>query len=182
MSTLNVYHGSLCRVEQPLVKAGRENLDFGQGFYVTDLRQQAISWATRLSNEGRPQWLNVYKLDIDRVRQAYRCLSFETYNRQWLDFIVTSRRGEKPWQAFDFIEGGIANDRVVVAVELYYRREISVRRALGLLAHHAPNNQMCLLSQSLADECLRYIGSEPLNDEARTEESIGKTKEGGSKC
>lgn len=166
-STLTVYHGSPCRVEHPLVKAGRENLDFGQGFYVTDLRQQAISWATRLTNEGRPQWLNTYELDIERVRQAYRCLRFETYDRAWLDFIVASRRGRQLWKDFDCIEGGIANDRVVVAVELYFRREITVKRALGMLAHHAPNNQICLLSQPLVDECLRHIASEPLNDEAR---------------
>lgn len=118
MSVITVYHGSYSRVKHPLVKAGRENLDFGQGFYVTDLRQQALQWATRLTNEGKPQWLNIYELDINRIREVYRCLSFDSYNKEWLNFVVASRRGMKLWQAFDFIEGGIANDRVVVAVEL----------------------------------------------------------------
>lgn len=169
MSALMVYHGSNCRVKQPLVKVGRENLDFGQGFYVTDLRQQAIQWATRLTNEGQPQWLNIYELDINRIREIYRCLRYESYNKEWLNFIVASRRGKRLWEAFDFIEGGIANDRVVVAVELYYRGEINVRRVLGMLSHHKPNNQICLLSQQLVDECLHYVSSEPLNEEARLE-------------
>lgn len=69
---LTVYHGATCMVTQPLCNAGRLNLDFGRGFYVTDLREQAVSWATRIANMGRPQWLNVYELDIDRVRSNYR--------------------------------------------------------------------------------------------------------------
>ena len=44
---LTVYHGATCIVEKPLCHIGRDNLDFGKGFYVTDLKEQAISWATR---------------------------------------------------------------------------------------------------------------------------------------
>ena len=32
---MKVYHGSTQAVEYPLVGVGRENLDFGKGFYVT---------------------------------------------------------------------------------------------------------------------------------------------------
>ena len=46
---LKVYHGATCAVPQPLCNAGRPNLDFGQGFYVTDLREQAVGWAQRQS-------------------------------------------------------------------------------------------------------------------------------------
>ncbi|GEM_PF-6270857 len=33
-----VYHGAVQVVKEPLVHVGRENLDFGKGFYVTDIR------------------------------------------------------------------------------------------------------------------------------------------------
>ena len=55
---MRVYHGSTVIVDAPLVGAGRRNLDFGLGFYVTDLEQQAVSWATRPFNSGRPGILN----------------------------------------------------------------------------------------------------------------------------
>ena len=42
---LTVYHGSTYRVEQPLAGVCRPNLDFGVGFYLTDLKDQAIRWA-----------------------------------------------------------------------------------------------------------------------------------------
>lgn len=43
-----VFHGSTVVIKQPLVAAGRQRLDFGQGFYVTDIKQQAESWAERM--------------------------------------------------------------------------------------------------------------------------------------
>ena len=44
---LTVYHGSTYRVEQPLAGVCRPNLDFGVGFYLTNLKDQAIRWALR---------------------------------------------------------------------------------------------------------------------------------------
>jgi len=40
---MKVYHGSTQAVEYPLVGVGRENLDFGKGFYVTDKDSQSTS-------------------------------------------------------------------------------------------------------------------------------------------
>lgn len=40
---LTVCHGATCIVERPLCHAGRPNLDFGQGFYITDLKDQTIA-------------------------------------------------------------------------------------------------------------------------------------------
>jgi len=39
---IEVYHGGTEPISLPLVSAGREGLDFGKGFYVTLLREQAI--------------------------------------------------------------------------------------------------------------------------------------------
>lgn len=37
-----LYHGGTEAVTQPDCKAGRPDLDFGQGFYVTLLQNQAV--------------------------------------------------------------------------------------------------------------------------------------------
>ncbi len=34
---ITVYHGGTNEIQSPLVHVGRPNLDFGPGFYVTDL-------------------------------------------------------------------------------------------------------------------------------------------------
>ena len=73
---LKVYHGATHIVESPLCHIGRDNLDFGKGFYVTGIKKQAISWATRVVNLGLPQWLNIYDLDFDKLSQEARCKIF----------------------------------------------------------------------------------------------------------
>jgi len=44
-----VYHGSTTEhiksLEQIKVDYGRKDLDFGQGFYTTSVRKQAVEWA-----------------------------------------------------------------------------------------------------------------------------------------
>lgn len=154
-----VYHGSTLCVDTPLVGVCRDNLDFGKGFYLTDIREQAVSWAKRVAIiNGKPNaYLNIYELDIDQVKQNYRTLSFAAYNETWLDFVMAARRGERHWADYDMIEGGIANDRVFNTVELYFTGLIEKGEALKRLSYEYPNNQICLLNQTLIDNCLHFI-------------------------
>lgn len=164
-----VYHGGTFIVDRPLCHVGRNNLDFGKGFYVTDIREQAIGWATRIVNLGLPQWLNVYELDMEFIQNKAKGIVFKSYDQKWLDFIVDSRNGNKPWLGYDYVEGGVADDRVITTIEDYINGDISMEFALKRLSEHQPNNQICILSQSLIDKCLQYIKSEPLNEFARKE-------------
>lgn len=159
-----VYHGSTIQVRTPIAKAGRKNLDFGQGFYITDIKEQAERWAIRIGRQlQETPILNIYKLDMEYIKKEYRYLKLDKYDQQWLDFIVKSRKGEKPWAEYDIIEGGVANDRVIDTVEAYMNGMMTVEMALGQLSQHQPNNQFCLLSQSLIDKCLHFISVEQLN-------------------
>lgn len=166
-----VFHGATRIVDSPLCHIGRDNLDFGKGFYITDIRKQAISWATRVVNIGLPQWLNVYELDENYIKQNARCKVFTAYDEEWLDFIIKSRDGKKPWRKYDYVEGGIADDRVITTIEDYLNGDISMEFALKRLSEHQPNNQICIISQEILDHSLRFLKAEPLNDLARKEES-----------
>lgn len=98
MKTL--FHGSFAVVNQPQVIRGRRNLDFGRGFYLTALRQQAERWAQlvteRKTRNGSPQ-LNVYNFD-EALTNQYRWLRFNEYNLEWLDYVVACRAGKDLWQ------------------------------------------------------------------------------------
>lgn len=50
---MRVYHASMVRVEHPDVFHSRKFLDFGQGFYITTLREQAIKYAQRFLRRGK---------------------------------------------------------------------------------------------------------------------------------
>ena len=110
---------------------------------------------------------NVYEFDKKAVFSDgyYRCLSFDAYDRSWLDFIVASRKGKEPWKGYDVIEGGVANDKVIDTVEDYLNGTITVEQALGQLVYAKPNHQICLLNQELIDHHLYYMDSLPLMTE-----------------
>ena len=161
MNGIVVYHGGTEIVTHPVCKFGRRYLDFGQGFYVTDLRQQAADWAMQMADRrnGKPV-LNRYLLNREAILSEARCKIFDAYDRDWLEFIVASRRGQPVADAYDYIEGGVANYRVVDTVNLYMTGLMDITTALRRLSEHQPNNQMCLLSQEITDKYLIFDGTE----------------------
>ena len=163
MKEIIVYHGGTEIVEHPICKFGRPNLDFGKGFYVTDIRQQAIDWAKQTANRRKKlPILNRYRLNRKAILSEANCKVFEAYDKDWLEFIVASRRGLNVADNYDYIEGGVANDRVVDTVNLYMAGLMDQATALRRLAEHQPNNQMCLLNQELTDKFLIFDGTEEI--------------------
>lgn len=106
--------------------------------------------------------LNRYQLDRDEIIREGRALVFDSYDENWLRFIVASRTEQNPAKDYDYIEGGIANDRVVDTVNLYMQGLVTLDTALARLSEHCPNNQMCLLNQQLTDKYLTFDGTESI--------------------
>ena len=169
MTTL--YHGSYMSVPSPLTGVGRRDLDFGPGFYLTKLREQAMRWARRVCviRAVETPVLSTYKFDESMLFANVRRLRLEHYDQEWLDFIVSSRRGEEPWKSYDIIEGGVANDQVIDTVEDYYSRRITAEQALGQLRFAKPTHQMCISNQAIVDKCLLFINSEPVEEKGGQE-------------
>ena len=160
MSGLVVFHGGTDVIEKPLCKVGRKNLDFGQGFYVTNMRSQAVSWAQNIAlKRGENPVLNVYSLDKEEVLQKFRCKIFTAYDAEWLDFIVANRTGHNVAKDFDYVEGGVANDRIIDTINLYIAGLMDYDKALKRLSEHQPNNQICILNQTIIDNYLTYNGT-----------------------
>ncbi|MGM9833031.1 MAG: DUF3990 domain-containing protein [Candidatus Limisoma sp.] len=159
MDKLTLYHGSTDIVERPLVSIGRKDLDFGPGFYLTPLYEQASQWAKRTMTirKASQAIVNIYELTLPtdcKIKQ------FDAYNKEWLDFIVDSRKGKRPWSGYDIIEGGVADDRVIDAVEAYINGYADVEHTLRQLVYHKPNYQICILNQQIVDEYLQYKSNE----------------------
>ncbi len=160
---ITVYHGATQVIDFPLCNAGRPKLDFGQGFYVTALKEQAIKWAKTIAPKRMEKpLLNIYELDKEAILAEARCKIFTAYDKDWLDFIVGNRQGKNLAREFDYIEGGIANDRVIDTVNLYIQGFYDAKYALQQLAFHKPNNQICLRNQKLLNKYLVYHGTEEL--------------------
>ena len=63
---------------------------------------------------------------------------------------------------YDIVVGGIANDKVIQTLDRYFEGELSAEETLGLLKYEKPNNQYCIRSQKMLDECLKHIESQQL--------------------
>ncbi|MGN1214245.1 MAG: DUF3990 domain-containing protein, partial [Bacteroidaceae bacterium] len=108
-----LFHGSYMPIQAPLVKAGRKKVDFGQGFYLTKLRQQAVSWARTIAErKGRnaKPTISIFMFDFEAMKSdEYRIKVFESYNLEWLEYVVDCRRGGEKQLQYDIVEGGVAN-------------------------------------------------------------------------
>lgn len=152
---VEIYHAATEIISNPMCGLGRKNLDFGPGFYMTDIYDQAVMWAKRRASERQlPAILNVYLLDRENMLKEARVKIFENYDKDWLNFIVACRKGEPVWEEYDYIEGGVANDRVIDTVNLFINGLMSEEVAIRRLRYIRPNNQICILNQGILD---RYI-------------------------
>lgn len=157
---MRLYHSSNIIVEHPDTLHSRQYLDFGRGFYLTSIYDQAVRYAQRFKRRGQQAWLNTYELSEENLGQ-WNVKRFKTYNKQWLDFVAQCRDG-KDVGDYDMVIGGIANDRVIITLDRYFTGEITQKEALGLLRFEKPNIQYCIRSEQMLQACLTYIESEQI--------------------
>ncbi len=152
-----VYHGSNQPVESPDILHSRPKVDFGAGFYVTPLWEQAVSWAKRFKQMGQPAFITEYELD-EAALKLPRTLCFDEYSEEWLDFIMACRSGQKV-EDWDVIMGGVANDRVFDTIQLFMEGLIDKSTAIERLKYQKPNYQVCLRTQEIIDQYLHFTRS-----------------------
>ncbi|HBY3358023.1 TPA: DUF3990 domain-containing protein [Clostridioides difficile] len=151
-----VYHGSYCVVKTPSITFSRDSLDFGKGFYVTSIKTQAINWAERFKKRGKKAYLNSYSLDIDKLKENCKVKIFNSYNLEWLDFIIECRNMSDIYMKYDIIIGGIADDKIYNTIELYQDNLIEKDEALKRLKYYKPNEQICITNQNVIDKYLKF--------------------------
>jgi hypothetical protein len=150
---MKVWHGSYTTIEKIDLSAGGKQRDFGHGFYVTNLREQAGVWATRIG-KGRGVSGVVTEFEYDEFMtrdMEMKVLRFDDYNDEWLDFVVLNRTNRKNRQAhdYDIVEGPVADDRITTQVDRFIEGKISREQFLSNLVFN-PSHQMCFCTvQSL---------------------------------
>lgn len=142
MAKIKVYHGSNCEVEKPSLSYGREDADFGIGFYVTTDVEMAEKWAARRNNPI----INVYSIDLDDLNG----LEFGL-DKGWLDFVVQNRSGRKRVEIdlseVDYIKGATADDRLFAVVEQYEGDLLDANTAIKAINAMKIGEQIALISE-----------------------------------
>jgi hypothetical protein len=160
-----LYHGSYTIIEKPDLSFSRLKTDFGKGFYLTPLKEQAVNWSQRFLREQGLSVVSVYEFSLDpsdNPHKEIRILEFDNHDLKWLNFITACRLGKPVDIDWDLIIGGVANDKVFDTLQLYFDNLIRAEEAIGRLRYNKPNFQYCFKTQSIIDDHLRFIGSEAL--------------------
>ncbi len=154
-----LYHGSFLEIEKPDLVHSRHNVDFGRGFYVTPLYEQAEKWCGKFKRRGMDGIISCYKYDESQEVEL-KILKFDSYSEEWLDFILGCRSGNDLTD-YDLVAGGVANDKVFNTVELFFDGLIDKTEAINRLRYEKPNMQMCFRTEK-ALSLLHFEGSEML--------------------
>ena len=151
---MKVYHGSYTEInviDLSLCKTGK---DFGQGFYVTKLREQAEVFAQKKGGKkGKGGFVTEYDFDEFFLENSdeIKVLHFDDYNDDWLEFVVLNRKNKSKQQAhdYDIVEGPVADDKIVEDIDKYIEGVISKEKFLNDLIHNPSHQICCCTMQSL---------------------------------
>ena len=155
-----LYHGSYKAIKKPDLSFSRLRTDFGKGFYLTPLKEQAMLWSQRFLREQGKAVITYYEFltgQDDRMPPELKIMEFNTYSLEWLNFITSCRLGHNVDTDWDLIIGGVANDKVFDTLQLYFDSLIGAEEAIGRLRFNKPNLQYCFKKQTLIDSYLRVI-------------------------
>ena len=140
-----VYHGSYCKVEKPkLLDNNKYTKDFGNGFYCTILKDQAIRWA----NKYDTKIINLYEY---HENNNLKIKEFTIMTEEWLDFIIESRNGKK--HDYDIVIGAMADDQIYNYITDLLKGEITREAFWELAKFRHPTHQIAFCT----DEALKTI-------------------------
>ncbi len=154
-----VYHGSTVEVSAPDVFHSHHSLDFGKGFYVTTVWEQAVRWAKRRADLFGTDLAIVNRYELKEFTPQIMVMRFDEDMGAWLDFVCRCRDGAPDYEKYDVIVGKVADDRVYRVVDMYKSGIWDKERALKEIKAYEGYDQMAFISQEALESSLRFIGS-----------------------
>lgn len=161
---MKLYHGSTVAVRRPSLKKGRKTTDFGKGFYTTTDFGQARKWALLKQKRRHAQKavVSVYEVPDDILNRGYSVLRFEGATKEWLDFVVSNRRGIKG-KTYNLIMGPVANDQLYATIRLYEQGVVTATAAIDMLKTHTLFNQLSFHEQEVVS-LLNFLEATDVTD------------------
>lgn len=140
-----LYHGTNTDFDRIDFRKCKPNKDFGRGFYLTDIKQQAIEMAVRRTSfeeKGSPV---VQEYEFDESLLSSKDLKvkiFKGISNEWAEFIIVNRKAKgKRVHDFDIVIGPIADDSVVFQINLFMLHFITIEELVKRLEYKKLNSQ-----------------------------------------
>lgn len=143
---MTLYHGSNIDIEKIELCLCNPNKDFGRGFYLTDIEEQAVQMAkrrVRIADTGVPV-ISVYAFDESLLNgMDLKVKIFDGPCKEWALFIMANREATQTGYRhdYDIVIGPIADDGVVFQLERYARNIITIETLIEELTYKKLNRQ-----------------------------------------
>jgi hypothetical protein len=152
-----LYHGSNIIVKHPDILHSQICLDFGSGFYVTSVKEQAERWAKRkgLLQGNEKGIVSIYEYTEDN---NFKIKDFADDLETWIDFVCDCRNGSDSYKKYDLIKGKVANDKVFRVVDMYKQGIWDKERTIKEIKVYETYDQFAFVTQKSIDSMLVYKG------------------------
>jgi len=163
-----LYHGSNIEVSKIDLSKCTKYKDFGQGFYMTSLKQQACDWAikvTRRFNSGKPV---LSKFEFNDNWDYLNTLVFKEPDEKWAKFVINNRNHDftdnndllsNHDNKYDFVHGLVANDDISAILDAFLMGILPMSEISKALIYKQLNDQYSFHTPK-AISYLRFLGSE----------------------
>lgn len=143
---ITLYHGSNMSIDRIDLNKCHPDKDFGKGFYLTDIREQAKTMAlrrTRIVGKGSPI-VTAYTLDEQCLNESTLAVKvFDVPCKEWALFVLANRSASVSGfhHEYDIIIGPVADDGVAFQLERYNRGMITLETLVEELTYRKLNRQ-----------------------------------------
>lgn len=165
-----LYHGSNVEINEIDFSKCKSYKDFGKGFYLTSMKQQAVRMAeNRAALFGGEPIVTIYKADEDIMYKPD--LNTKTFDMiptvEWARFIVNNRSREFKDIAsldcnidakYDIVLGPVADDAVAATIRRFMGDRLDEEGLRKRLTYKALSNQYSFHTQK-AIAYLRKVGT-----------------------
>ena len=160
-----IYHGSTVSVEIPAIIKSNRKLDFGEGFYATSNREQAIRWSWRVASRQKSgnRIVTEYEFDSETAKKELQIVRFEKPDETWLDFVSANRSGLIIPEPYDIAIGPVADDAVYATILLYEQGVIDKDTAIKQLKVQKLYDQIMFHTEKSLQYC-RYVRHETIGE------------------
>lgn len=152
-----LYHGSNKPIIDIDLSQGNKFKDFGQGFYTTHIKEQAIYWSRRIAERfGGTPTVTEFDFDLNAVIAAgLNVKTFENPDKEWALFVMSNRRqdDEEFLHNYDIVIGPVADDNTARLFGLYDMEIIDLDAVVAGLIYKELNSQYFFATE----ESLKFI-------------------------
>ncbi len=154
-----LYHGSFVEIKDPRIIISEKGRDFGYGFYLTPIKEQAERMAKRKQRitKCNKAFVSVFEWDENVEDLDYK--KFANPDMDWLDMIVKCRSNVSYVHGFDIVEGKIADDTVGETVLFVLEGVMRKEDAIERLKYQKINSQIAFCTEKSLKH-LKYVKSD----------------------